>query len=176
MKAKTLTPYLVGALVAQRLSEVGLSRRNEQWARERGATEYGKGHYPLFFVLHPLFLLGLLLEGRRSHAPIRLGWLALSLAAQVLRYWTISTLGRQWNTRILIVPEARRVTSGPFRYLAHPNYLAVGLEMLSLPLTVNAPKTALWGSLLNAALLLGLRIPAEDKALQGYQHKNHNSA
>lgn len=170
LSARSFTPWLVGLLVVQRLGEVVLARRNEQWARQKGATEYGQRHYPLFFVLHPLFLLGILLEGRRSQGPGRPGWLLLSLLAQALRYWTIAALGKQWNTRILIVPGARRITGGPFRYLAHPNYLAVGLEMLSLPLTVGAKHTALWGSLLNAALLLGLRIPAENRALEAYEH------
>lgn len=173
MKARTLTPWLVAALSAQRLLEVRHARANEAWARARGAQEYGRGHYPLFFVLHPAWLLGTLLEGRRAAGPVRLPWLLLALIAQPLRYWVIATLGRQWNTRILIVPGGERVTGGPFRYLKHPNYAVVALELLSLPLSVGAWRSALLGSLGNALLLRYLRIPAEERALQQYAGASH---
>lgn len=184
-----MTSFLVAGLVLQRLLELRLARRNEAWARARGAVEHGREHYPLFLALHAGWLLGTLYEGRRRQASmelggmapgrttqdrttqdrVRWGWLALLLAAQPLRYWVIGTLGEQWNTRILIVPGATRVTGGPFRYLSHPNYAVVALEMFSAPLSVGAWRTALLGSLLNAALLLGLRIPAEERALLAYR-------
>lgn len=168
VRASRFAPYLVAGLVLQRLLELRVARRNEAWARAQGGQEYGREHYPLFFLLHSGWLLGTLLEGRRAPGPVRLGWLALLLLAQPLRYWVIHTLGRQWNTRILIVPGAERVTGGPFRYLNHPNYAVVALEMLSTPLTVGAWRTALLGSLLNAALLRLIRIPAEERALAEY--------
>ena len=163
------TPYLVAALVVQRLMELRVARRNEAWARSQGAQEYGQEHYPLFFLLHAGWLLGTLLEGRRARGEVRWVWLALLLLAQPLRYWVIRTLGRQWNTRILIVPGSERIVGGPFRYLNHPNYAVVALEMLSTPLTVGAWRTALLGSLLNAALLRLIRIPAEERALDAYR-------
>ena len=166
--ARRFTPYLVAGLVVQRLLELRVARRNEAWARAQGGQEAGREHYPLFFLLHSGWLLGTLLEGRRTTGPVRLSWLALLLLAQPLRYWVIRTLGRQWNTRILIVPGAKRVSGGPFRYLNHPNYAVVALEMLSTPLTVGAWRTALLGSLLNAALLRFIRIPAEERALEAY--------
>lgn len=169
MNARRFTPYLIAGLVAQRLLELRVARRNEAWARSQGGQEYGREHYPLFFLLHAGWLLGTLLEGRRSRGPVRPGWLALLLLAQPLRYWVIRTLGRQWNTRILIVPGAGRVTGGPFRYLNHPNYAVVALEMLSTPLTVGAWRTALAGSVLNLALLRLIRIPAEERALAAYR-------
>lgn len=168
MKAARLAPWLVGALIAQRLLELRLARSNERWARDQGATEYGRAHYPLFFLLHAGWLLGTLLEGRQARGKLRPGWLLLLILAQPARYWVIRTLGRQWNTRILIVPGARRVTGGPFRLLAHPNYAVVAAELLAAPLAVGAPRTALAGSLLNAALLLLIRIPAEERALRAY--------
>ncbi len=165
MKAARLTPYLVAALTAQRLLEVRHARRNEVWARAQGAVEYGAAHYPLFFVLHPAWLLGIWLEGRRSSGDVRWSWLLALLALQPLRYWVIRTLGRQWNTRILIVPGETRVTGGPFKYLRHPNYAVVAAELLSAALSVNAARTAGWASVCNAALLLLIRIPAENRAL-----------
>jgi len=169
LTAGRFTPYLVAGLVAQRLLELRVARRNEAWARAQGAQEYGREHYPLFFLLHSGWLLGTLVEGRRHRGGVCWGWLALLLLAQPLRYWVIRTLGRQWNTRILIVPGARRVEGGPFRYLTHPNYAVVALEMLSTPLMVGAWRTALLGSLLNAALLRLVRIPAEERALLAYR-------
>jgi methyltransferase len=166
--ARQFTPYLIASLVVQRLLELRVARRNESWARAQGAQEYGQEHYPLFFALHSGWLIGTLFEGRRTGGKIRWSWLLLLLLAQPLRYWVIRTLGKQWNTRILIVPGAGRVTAGPFQYLSHPNYAVVALEMLSMPLTVGAWRTAVLGSLLNAALLRFIRIPAEEKALQAY--------
>lgn len=169
MKARTLAPSLFGFLLVQRLLELRVARANERWARERGAVEYGREHYPLFFLLHPAWMLGLLWEGRRSGG--RVNWLALAafVLAQPLRYWVIRTLGRYWNTRILIVPGGERVTGGPFQYVRHPNYVAVALELASGPLAVGAWRTALAGTLLNAALLLLVRIPAEERALRAYR-------
>ncbi len=171
MKAARLTPLLVLGLSAQRLLEVRHARRNEAWARANGAVEYGREHYPLFFVLHPAWLLGLWLEGRANTGQVRWGWLAVSLLLQPLRYWIIRTLGQQWNTRILIVPGAGRVRGGPFKYLSHPNYTVVAAELLSVPLSVGAGRTALGASLLNAALLLLIRIPAENRALAEYERR-----
>ncbi|MGY2893377.1 methyltransferase [Deinococcus sp. UYEF24] len=171
LTASRFTPYLIAGLVVQRLLELRVARRNEAWARSQGGQEYGQEHYPLFFLLHSGWLLGTLLEGRKDRGGVRWGWLLLLLLAQPLRYWVIRTLGKQWNTRILIVPGAKRVTGGPFQYLNHPNYAVVSLEMLSMPLTVGAWRSALLGSLLNAALLRFIRIPAEERALQAYRER-----
>ncbi|GMA14415.1 hypothetical protein E5F05_09390 [Deinococcus metallilatus] len=169
MKARTLAPLLFVFLTVQRLLEVRLARSNERWAREHGAAEYGREHYPLFFVLHPGWMLCTLLEGRRARG--RVNWLAFALfgLAQPLRYWVIRTLGRYWNTKILIVPGGERVTGGPFRYLRHPNYAVVALEIASAPLAVGAWRTALTYTVLNAALLLLIRLPAEERALRAYR-------
>jgi methyltransferase len=91
--------------------------------------------------------------------------LALVVAAQALRWWCIGTLGRQWNTRILVVPGLSRVARGPYRWLSHPNYVAVVVEGFALPLVHTAWMTALAFTVLNAALLW-VRISAENQALR----------
>lgn len=169
MNSRTLTPFLVLGLTLQRLLELRVAKANERWARAQGATEYGQGHYWTFFVLHPAWLLCLLLEGRASRSRVSWPMLALFLLLQPLRYWVMRSLGRYWNTRILIVPNGQRVQGGPFKYLKHPNYAVVALELASGPLAVGAWRTALAFSLLNAALLLGVRIPTEEAALREYR-------
>ncbi|RDI96670.1 DUF1295 domain-containing protein [Meiothermus sp. QL-1] len=161
----------LGFVLLQRGLELIWAQRNYRWAQARGAREYGQAHYPLFFLLHIGWLVGWLLEGlaRNQPSPIWGFWLGLFLLAQVLRYWAIATLGPYWNTRILVVPGGRRIREGPYRYLRHPNYLAVSLELLALPLVFNAWATALLASLANAWLLLRVRIPAEEEALRAYE-------
>lgn len=168
MRARTLAPLLLAFLTAQRLVELRRARANERWARAQGAAEYGRAHYPLFFVLHPTWMLFTLLEGRASRGRVNVPALLVFLAAQPLRAWVMRSLGRYWNTKILIVPNGQRVTAGPFRYLKHPNYAVVALEIASAPLAVGAWRTALAYTVLNAALLLLVRIPAEDRALAHY--------
>jgi len=99
--------------------------------------------------------------------PAALGWpmLALVVAAQALRWWCIRTLGRQWNTRIVVVPGLERVTGGPYRFFSHPNYVAVVVEGVALPLVHGAWLTAVIFTVLNAGLLT-VRIRAEDEALR----------
>jgi methyltransferase len=160
---------LVAAVAVERLAELVVARRNERWSRERGAVETGAGHYPAMVALHTGLLAGALLEvwlGGRPFLPA-LGWpmFALVLAAQGLRWWCIACLGRQWNTRILVVPGLSRITRGPYRYMTHPNYLAVVVEGAALPLVHTAWMTALAFTVLNAALLRA-RITAEDAALR----------
>jgi methyltransferase len=157
-------------VVVQRILELRLAQANLRWALSQGAREYGREHYPLFFLLHLGWMLGWLHEGlaRQQLSPIWWLWLAVFVLAQGLRYWAIQSLGRYWNTRIIIVPGAKKIAGGPYRYLRHPNYLAVALELLSLPLIFNAWITALAATLLNAWLLLTVRIPAEEKALSTY--------
>lgn len=159
---------LAGVIVLQRLLELRLAERNRRRVLAQGAHEAGAGHYPLFFLLHTGWLLAWLIEAwpRRSPGwgwPL---WLSLFATAQGLRYWAITSLGPFWNTRILVVPNAPRVRQGPYRWLRHPNYLAVAVELAAVPLIFGAWLTALTASLLNATLLLGVRIPAEEAALK----------
>ncbi|MBI4495645.1 MAG: hypothetical protein HY697_01800 [Deltaproteobacteria bacterium] len=167
-----MVSFLLAGLVLlvglQRLWELRLARRNRARSLEAGAREVGAGHYPFFFLLHGGWLGGWIGEAWSGGPVLSEGWplwLALFLAAQGLRYWSIRTLGRFWNTRVLVIPGAPRVQRGPYRFLDHPNYLAVSLELLSLPFLFEAWRTALLASLGNGVLLLGFRLPAEEKAL-----------
>ena len=159
---------LIAAVAVERLAELLISTRNLAWSRERGGVEFGARHYPAMVVLHTGLLAGCLLEAIGLHRPFlpALGWpmLALVLAAQGLRWWCIGTLGRQWNTRVVVVPGAGRVTAGPYRIVPHPNYVAVVIEGAALPLVYTAWITALVFTVLNVALLR-IRIKAENNAL-----------
>jgi methyltransferase len=160
---------LAGFVMVQRVTELWLARRNERWALERGAREVGRGHYPLFFVLHGGWLVGWIVEASLrggSLSSLWSLWLGLFAAAEVLRYWAVAALGRRWNTRILVLEGVPPIAEGPYRYLSHPNYWAVALELVALPLVFGAWITAGVASCLNGILLLAIRIPAEEEALR----------
>jgi methyltransferase len=160
---------LLGATALERLAELALSARHARWAFARGGVESGRGHFGSMVALHTALLVAPAVEVAVADRPFLpwLGWpaLALVLAAQGLRWWCIATLGRQWNTRVIVVPGMARVTRGPYARLAHPNYVAVVLEGIALPLVHTAWLTALAFTVLNAVLLLRFRIPAEERAL-----------
>jgi methyltransferase len=159
---------LIVAVAAERLAELVVSNRNRAWSRARGGVEFGAGHYPVMVILHTGLLAGCLVEAITLHRPFfpALGWpmLAIVVAAQGLRWWCIATLGDQWNTRVIVVPGAARVAGGPYRFVSHPNYVAVVAEGVALPLVHSAWITALCFSVLNAALLT-TRIKVENAAL-----------
>ncbi len=156
------------ALVAlERGAELWLSARNADRALARGAVESGRGHYPAMVAVHALFLVACAAEALAfPDPPPATALLAVAgvLAAQALRWWAVSALGDRWNTRILVVPGEPPLTGGPYRWLRHPNYLAVVVEVACLPLAYGSWRTALAFSFLNA-LLLRARIPAEERAL-----------
>jgi methyltransferase len=159
---------LIVAVGLERLAELVVSKRNAAWSFARGGVESGQRHYVVMVVLHTGLLVGALVEVwlRRPAFLPALGWtmLALVLVAQALRWWCIVTLGHQWNTRVIIVPGLPRVTGGPYRYLSHPNYVAVVIEGFALPLVHSAWITALVFTLCNA-VLLSVRIRVENRAL-----------
>ena len=167
----TVTVYLVllGAVAAERLAELVVSARNARWSFARGGAEHGRGHFPAMVTLHTALLVGCAVETVLADRPFlpALGWAALvaALASQVLRWWCIAALGPRWNTRVIIVPGLPLVSSGPYRWLRHPNYVAVVVEGLALPLVHTAWVTALVFTVLNAMLLGWFRIPAEERAL-----------
>ena len=165
-----LTAFVVVvALVAlERLAELVVSQRNAAWSFARGGVETGRGHYGAMVALHSGFLVAMLVEAfvRRPEVPPALAWsmLGLVLASQALRWWCIVTLGPRWNTRVIVVPGLPPVRSGPYRLLAHPNYLAVVVEGLALPLVHGCWITAAAFTVLNAALLT-VRLRVENAAL-----------
>ncbi|QWB28031.1 MULTISPECIES: isoprenylcysteine carboxyl methyltransferase family protein [Streptomyces] len=168
MTGEILFTILVLAVGLERVAELAVSRRNAAWSLARGGVESGRGHYPFMVVLHTGLLIGALAEVwiRRPDVVPVLTWamLALVTVSQGLRWWCVATLGRQWNTRVIVVPGAARVTGGPYRWIPHPNYVAVVLEGLALPLVHAAWATAIVFTALNATLL-ATRIRAEDAAL-----------
>jgi methyltransferase len=159
---------LIAAIAVERIAELVVSKRNLAWSEARGGSEFGAGHYPAMVVLHVGLLAGCLAEPLLAHRPFipALGWpmLVITLAAQGLRWWCITTLGHQWNTRVVVIPGAVRVTGGPYRVIPHPNYVAVIVEGIALPLVHTAWLTAVIFTLLNAALL-SARIRVENSAL-----------
>jgi methyltransferase len=159
---------LIAAVAVERVVELVVSTRNLAWSRARGGVEFGAHHYPTMVTLHTGLLVGCLVEVialQRPFVPL-LGWpmLALVVGAQVLRWWCITTLGPQWNTRVVVIPDAPRVTGGPYRFFSHPNYVAVVVEGIALPLVHSAWITGLVFTVLNAALLR-TRIGVENSAL-----------
>jgi len=159
----------IGLLALERGLELALSRRNRRWALARGALEFGQAHLLPMKLLHGAFLGGCALEvwaGSRPFLPA-LGWpcLGLALGCQALRYWVIGSLGRRWNVGVIVLPGVPVEVAGPFRFLRHPNYVAVALEGLAVPLVHSAWLTALVFSTLNAALLR-IRIRCEEAALR----------
>jgi methyltransferase len=160
---------LVAAVAAERVVELVVSKRHADWAFARGGIEYGRSHYPAMAVVHAALLVSCVVEVGVADRPFLpwLGWpmVALVVAAQALRWWCVATLGKRWNTRVIVVPGLPLVTSGPYRWLRHPNYLAVTIEVAALPLVHTAWVTAVMFSLANAILLLGFRIPIEERAL-----------
>ncbi|GAB3105600.1 isoprenylcysteine carboxyl methyltransferase family protein [Isoptericola nanjingensis] len=161
---------LVLATGLERLAELVVSARHARWSFARGGVESGRGHFPAMVALHTGLLVACVVEVLVADRPFLpwLGWpmLALVLASQGLRWWCIATLGERWNTRVIVVPGLPLVRRGPYRWLAHPNYVAVVVEGVALPLVHTAWVTALAFTVLNAWLLLGFRIPAEERALR----------
>lgn len=166
----TLTAFAVVVLLVglERLAELVVSKRNASWSLSRGGVETGQEHYPVMVVLHTGFLVAMLVEAfvRRPVVPAALAWsmLAVVVAAQALRWWCIATLGRRWNTRVIVVPGLAPVRSGPYRWLSHPNYVAVVAEGVALPLVHASWVTALVFTVANAALL-AVRLRTENAAL-----------
>ena len=163
-----MSPYvlLILAVAAERLAELALSRRNLAWARTRGGREYGFGHYPFMVVLHIGLLVACLVEAahRRFVPALGASMLVVVVLAQVLRWWCITILGPRWNTRIIVIARLPLVKAGPYRWMRHPNYVAVVAEGIALPLVHTGWITAACFTVANA-LLLRVRIASENAAL-----------
>ncbi|MFN3196884.1 MAG: isoprenylcysteine carboxyl methyltransferase family protein [Bradymonadia bacterium] len=163
-----LYALFIGLTALERLVEMVVSTRNARWSLEQGGVETGQGHYPYMVALHTGFLVACVLEHfllpRSVPTPAVVTLLALALMAQGLRWWVITTLGRQWNTRVIVIPGAPRVARGPFTVIKHPNYVAVVLEGVVIPLLGGAWITAVVFTVLNGWLLT-VRIRCENEAL-----------
>lgn len=154
---------VLGLVLLQRAAELGFAATNTRRLRARGAVEFDARGYPWFVVLHAAWLASLALLVPANTAP---SWplLALYAVLQLGRLWVIATLGRRWTTRIIVLPGAPPVKTGPYRYLRHPNYAVVAAEIAILPLAFGATAIALVFSAANA-VLTARRIVIENRAL-----------
>lgn len=158
----TLAVIVLTAVTLQRLGELVLAQRNTRRLIAQGAYEIGAGHYPLIVGLHAAWLAALWVLG--WDRPVSLPWLSVFIVLQLLRVWVISSLGGRWTTRIVILPGAPLIRHGPYRFLSHPNYTVVVVEIAVLPLTFGLVGIAVVFSALNA-VVLWVRIRAEVRAL-----------
>jgi len=158
----TLAATILLLVTLQRLGELVLARKNTARLKAKGAIEIGAGHYPLLVAMHAAWLAALWIWGRDQSVD----FIALSafVVMQGLRLWVLATLGERWTTRIILLPGAPLVTSGPYRYFSHPNYAVVAAEIALLPLALHLPSLAVVFTLLNAAVLT-IRLRAEHHAL-----------
>jgi len=170
------TLFVVLALLSvQRLLELRRSRANLRAIHGQGRRADTRPNWVLMVTVHTLLIAGTALEvGLTGEvAPAPLFWCALVAfaCAQALRLWCIRSLGPLWNARGVVFPESPVVTSGPYRWIRHPNYLAVIVELVTLPLAAGAWVTLLVVNALNAFVLRN-RIRGEDAlldALPGYR-------
>lgn len=155
---------------AERLLELVVSRRNAAWSIAHGGKEFGHGHYPAMVSMHALLLVACVVEVWALRRPF-IGWLgwpmvAVVVLSTVVRWWCVAVLGKHWNPRLIVIPNAPLVRRGPYRWLHHPNYTAVAAEVAALPLVHSAWLTAIVFSIANA-VILNVRIRMENTAL-GY--------
>jgi methyltransferase len=149
-------------VIFQRLLELVIAKRNEIWARSRGAVEYGQGHYPYIVLLHTMFVISMIGEywckGGGFNAILMLVFLSLI----ILKIWVISSLGKYWNTKILRIPGSAFVKTGPYKIVKHPNYFIVICEIIVIPMVFDLYITAIVFTVLNAVMLI-IRIREEEK-------------
>ncbi|MDG5785921.1 isoprenylcysteine carboxylmethyltransferase family protein [Evansella sp. AB-P1] len=161
--------WIVLSIVAlQRIIELVIAKRNERWLKNQGGKEFGEDHYRWIVLLHISFLLFFSVEVWLKGGELFTYWLfilGIFIIVQLGRVWVISSLGRYWNTKILIVPGTELVERGPYKWIKHPNYWIVAIEIFILPLMFQAYITMVVFTILNAFVLLFIRIPQEERAL-----------
>jgi methyltransferase len=165
--------FILGLVTLQRVGELILSHHNTRRLMDRGAIEVAPRHYPLMVAVHATWLIALWVFGH--DAPINTPALIFYLALQGLRFWVMRTLGPRWTTRIIVLPGQPLVKTGPYRYLAHPNYLVVAGEIAVMPLMLGLPWMAALFTVLNAAVL-AIRIRAENRALDAARETTARAA
>ena len=168
MSLDLIVGFIFLLTIVERFIELLISKRNAAWSFRHGGVEYGANHYKWMVIMHGCFLVMIPLEfikfGAQISDEIRILALVSAFFCQVLRWWIIKTLGRQWNTRVIVVPGMQRVRCGPYKLLNHPNYVVVAIEALALPLMFGAWRTAIIFSALNTLLMIA-RISTENAAL-----------
>ena len=159
---------LVLLLVIERLLELRAAKRNLKRLLADGGREFGAGHYPVIVAMHVAFFASLIIEFYLWDSPLARFWeipFGIFILAQGLRLWARRAMGDRWTTRVIVIPGERLIASGPFRFVRHPIYVAVVLELFSLPLIFRLYVTCVVFTILNACLLRFVRIPAEERAL-----------
>lgn len=158
----TASVIILALVTLQRLSELVIARRNTADLLAKGAIETGASHYPVMVALHASWLIGLWMFGWNQ--PVHWPLFALYLVLQAGRVWVLATLGRRWTTRIITVPNESLVARGPYKFIRHPNYAVVAVEMPLLPLVFGLTWYAILFGALNLAML-AWRISIENRAL-----------
>jgi methyltransferase len=158
----TSAELILGIVTLQRAAELVISSDNTRKLLARGAVEVAAGHYPLIVAVHAAWLISLWTFGHDQ--PVNIAAFLFYLILQGFRFWVMRTLGPRWTTRIIVLPEQALVTAGPYRFLSHPNYAVVSLEIAVLPLVLGLPLLAAIFTTVNAAVL-AIRIRAENRAL-----------
>lgn len=159
---------LFSFILLQRLVELFIAKRNEMWVLEQGGYEVGANHYRYMILLHSSFFAVLLLEVfvlQKTLSPIWMPLFGIFVLTQFLRIYCLLSLGKFWNTKIMILPGANVIRKGPYKWLRHPNYTIVCTEIFIVPLLFQAYGTAIIFTLLNA-WMLSVRIPVEERALR----------
>jgi methyltransferase len=159
---------LLAAVAVLRLVELRVSRRHQQSMLTQGAVRVPEPHFKWMVVVHTAVLIGAALEVvvlRRPFVPLlAAAMFVLFLASNLMRFWVVRTLGNLWSVQVMDSTRIGVVTTGPFRFVRHPNYTGVILEMISLPLIHTAWITAIVTSLA-FSLVLSMRIRAEEGVL-----------
>lgn len=159
--------FLLLFIVIQRLAELIIARKNEKKLKMRGALEFGQSHYKYFIILHSTFFLSIIIEyyfSKFSKPGFFISLFIIFIILQLGRIWVISTLGERWNTKIIVLPSEKLVSRGLYKYIKHPNYLIVTIELIVIPLMFHAYITTVVFSICNL-ILLRVRIREENKAL-----------
>ena len=160
----------LGFVILQRLIELIIAKQNSKAAFAKGAVEIDSSGYRFIVLMHIFFFISLIFEKLISQSVLNPLWflfLILFLLAQFLRYWSIVSLGRFWNTRILVIKGSGLIRKGPYKYFSHPNYIAVITEIAVIPLIFSCYITAVVFSIFNI-LILSRRIKIETGALKEY--------
>src|SRR5699024_12280767 len=143
----------IGIVIAERLIELKIAAKNESWMKQHGGFEVGKGHYKLFIIMHVAFFLSLMVELQYITVGFHISLFILFMLVQLCRVWCMLSLGRFWNTKIIVLPSVAVIKTGPYKYMKHPNYVIVFAELFLLPAMFGALWTASLFPLLHMSLL-----------------------
>ena len=159
-----LPSLILAVLITQRVMELVIAGRNTKRLLENGGHEVGAAHYPFILALHTAWLAALVAWVLAFPPHMNMAFVLIYATLLGLRAWVITSLGPFWTTRIITIPNLPLVRRGPYKFVRHPNYIVVALEIAVVPLMLGAWELAMIFSVLNAGMLW-VRISAENKAL-----------